>query len=1325
MKKMYILLSSIVLLNVIPLVAVSQNLSSTDYIKATWMTTRMYGGQRSGDGPNWLVYNHTPTASSVATLASKGIDASQIQAGKAFTKDADGAHNLSGGWFDCGDHVKFGQTEFYSAYVLLKGYEAFPEGYYDFYSANYVGYANSGDWSFEGGKGTPNRIPDILDEVKYATDYFIKCAPNATTFYSQVGDGDADHKNWVTSVAMSALSRSEGGQKEGSRSIVKNPNDASMPSFCAATLALMSRMYKPFDPVYANTCLTHAKYAYQYAKSKRGNTVSAGQFYPANVKWEDDYASACAELYWATGDEAYKTEALSYAGDLKNHNWAFNYNNNDDIAAYNLAKLGSTSAETLFNTFASYYKSTTSSNGLFSGGDASWGPLRYNANVAFIVALHGAYTNATTVDKFVYDQINYILGVNSSNHSFVVGFNRANCSNCKSSVKPHHRNVFMQDDIMANKENIPIPAKNAQFGFLLGGTRNPGTVSDLVENYYQNEGGIDYNAGLVGALAYIVSRVAPIDPNQFGHPTPDLGKDQSFCGLSSLLLDSKIPTDGKTTFTWKKDGTTVVPASTSANTYTATSAGTYTCVVDSAGKWTTEDKITLTASLPNVNLGSDINLCSPAWDTIKSGIVGNGILYEWKRNNAIIADASAASLIVYDAGTYSLTISASGCASKSGNVEVTSALPNVKHDTLCAPGTANLQILSSGNYQWYDVATGGTVLATGTTYSPTVNASKTYYVQDASSVNGSVGAKTLTSTSLTNWGVSENLQLAFNVSSSFTVNSIKIAISQIYNTAQGTVTVEILKGDGTAFSPAKKFTSNSIQVSSADNGKLKEFTFSDFNVDKSWGESLRIRVSAVSFSGALGFNESGASYPYNSTPSGVMTITGAHSSGESKSNWYLYFYDWKISAGSTCDRTPVRAIIDAQGNCDDTQAPTIPGAITISNSTLNSFTATWEASTDNVGVSLYDVLLNGTLHQSVATNSITITDLACNSNYTIQVRASDAAGNYSDYNAEKATATLSLAEPKITNSSANICEGEAILLSVEPISGATYVWTGPSSYTASGQSVSISDASVLHTGTYSVTITAQSCQSDAASIEVVVNATPEAPQVISVVTYSKGESTQPLSAIGSNLQWYESANSTVALSQAPTPASTEVGSTSYFVSQTIANCESPRAEIVVTIVETASTQTIALQEGWNILSLFVEPTNTSVEYIFADILSQVEIIKNDDGFFQPNQAAYLQSITTLELGKGYVVKMSAAATLTVTGQEAPATPIQVAQGWNLIGYPVNAQQPTLDALGTVWQQVQVIKNFDSYLDKDSGLLQTLTPGEGYYIYMNQAATISF
>ena len=37
----------------------AQKMTEEDYKKGVWMTARMFGGQRSGEGPNWLIMDHT------------------------------------------------------------------------------------------------------------------------------------------------------------------------------------------------------------------------------------------------------------------------------------------------------------------------------------------------------------------------------------------------------------------------------------------------------------------------------------------------------------------------------------------------------------------------------------------------------------------------------------------------------------------------------------------------------------------------------------------------------------------------------------------------------------------------------------------------------------------------------------------------------------------------------------------------------------------------------------------------------------------------------------------------------------------------------------------------------------------------------------------------------------------------------------------------------------------------------------------------------------------------------------------------------------------
>jgi len=79
----------------------------------------------------------------------------------------------------------------------------------------------------------------------------------------------------------------------------------------------------------------------------------------------------------------------------------------------------------------------------------------------------------------------------------------------------------------------------------------------------------------------------------------------------------------------------------------------------------------------------------------------------------------------------------------------------------------------------------------------------------------------------------------------------------------------------------------------------------------------------------------------------------------------------------------------------DTQAPTVPTNLTSPSQTTTSINLTWTASTDNVGVTGYDIYRGTTLAGSSTTTSFSDTGLTADTLYSYTVRAKDAAGNVS------------------------------------------------------------------------------------------------------------------------------------------------------------------------------------------------------------------------------------------------------------------------------------------------------------------------------------------
>ncbi|WP_415060689.1 reprolysin-like metallopeptidase [Flavobacterium sp.] len=98
----------------------------------------------------------------------------------------------------------------------------------------------------------------------------------------------------------------------------------------------------------------------------------------------------------------------------------------------------------------------------------------------------------------------------------------------------------------------------------------------------------------------------------------------------------------------------------------------------------------------------------------------------------------------------------------------------------------------------------------------------------------------------------------------------------------------------------------------------------------------------------------------------------------------------------------------------DTTAPTAPTNLTAAGTTQTSTNLSWTASTDNVGVTGYDVYRDGSLLASVTGTTYTATGLTASTTYSFFVRAKDAAGNVSGNSNTVSVTTQSAPAPDTT-----------------------------------------------------------------------------------------------------------------------------------------------------------------------------------------------------------------------------------------------------------------------------------------------------------------------
>ncbi|MCZ2111087.1 MAG: Ig-like domain repeat protein, partial [Dehalococcoidia bacterium] len=95
------------------------------------------------------------------------------------------------------------------------------------------------------------------------------------------------------------------------------------------------------------------------------------------------------------------------------------------------------------------------------------------------------------------------------------------------------------------------------------------------------------------------------------------------------------------------------------------------------------------------------------------------------------------------------------------------------------------------------------------------------------------------------------------------------------------------------------------------------------------------------------------------------------------------------------NRSAVSSFVASTAPCPDTTAPSAPTGLTTGSVGQTSIGLSWAASTDNVGVTGYDVIRNGSTIATVTGTGTTFTGLSCGTSYTLGVKAFDAAGNRS------------------------------------------------------------------------------------------------------------------------------------------------------------------------------------------------------------------------------------------------------------------------------------------------------------------------------------------
>jgi hypothetical protein len=302
----------------------------------------------------------------------------------------------------------------------------------------------------------------------------------------------------------------------------------------------------------------------------------------------------------------------------------------------------------------------------------------------------------------------------------------------------------------------------------------------------------------------------------------------------------------------------------------------------------------------------------------------------------------------------------------------------------------------------------------------------------------------------------------------------------------------------------------------------------------------------------------------------------------------------------------------------------------------------------------------------------------------------------------------------LQQATSQLCTGGSVNIGPQPNVTTGWSWTGPNGYTASTREIALATLVATQGGKYTASYNDGTCVSTA-DFTVTVNTIPSAPIVISPITYNQNATATALTATGAALLWYTVATAGTALTNAPTPSTATIGTTNYYVSQTVNTCESPRAQLDVIVKNAVVKQTIVLKAGWNLISTNVTPTDSTISTLFTGL--DVQEIKTMDAFWRKGQNTVFNKITTIEAGKGYFVYMNIAGNLSVTGL--PLTfvtyPSIIKKGWQLIGCPFQTSN-TLSAYFNITNSLSV-KNFDGFWmpSGTTNSISTLDQGKGYLL----------
>lgn len=415
--------------------------------------------------------------------------------------------DVTGGWYDAGDHGKYVVNGGIAAWtlqnaweraVLMKSTSALADGTLEIPESK-------------------NGIPDILDEAAFELDFFLKMQVPA----GRPHEGMLHHK--VHDIGWTALGiRPDVAEGEMERRL--RPVSTAATLNAVAALAQGARVFSRFDPARSKKYLDAALRAYQAALKEPNkfigpeDSTGGGPYDDNNVS--DEFYWAEVELYLTTKNEDYRRRFLASP-----HHKAPGLDAGGGEISWRetagLGVLGLLTHKALLqaeDAARATQKITLAADGLLAGqaregyriptngGDAYyWGSNGALLSRLLVLAVAGDVTQAAKYREGATIGFDYLLGRNALGQSYITGYGSLPLKN------PHHRFWAKQ----VNSE-FPEPPPGALSGGPNSQIQDPYAEAsglrgmppqkcfvDHIEAYSLNEVAINWNAPLAWMAIYL------------------------------------------------------------------------------------------------------------------------------------------------------------------------------------------------------------------------------------------------------------------------------------------------------------------------------------------------------------------------------------------------------------------------------------------------------------------------------------------------------------------------------------------------------------------------------------------------------------------------------------------------------------------------------------------------------------------------------------------------------------------------------------------------------------------------------------------------------